>query len=217
LRSEYGDFQADKELVVRNATEEVDVKIEKSLHALFARKKMHAPIFVRLRTEELVHQRSLIGLLKACIKHPQSHSISALTLGVALGQWIVRAKAQPTYTHEVSCMASYFTATLPKSSADFKAAHQPMLKWLEQHRGLLSLAGVDELLAKKVFECPSIDSWLCVESELVALTQSELGRNLFGFAMRQVFETKYPFQGEVNGIGVGQAHSSPPKARSAEL
>ena len=32
---------------------------------------------------------------------------------------------------------------------------------------------------------PANDSWLCVESELVALTQSELGRSLFGLAMRQ--------------------------------
>ena len=122
----------------------------------------------------------------ACIEHPPNHSISALTLGIAFGQWIMRTKAQPKYTHEVSCMVSYFAATLPKSSADYKAAHTSMLKWLAEHRDLLCLAGVDELVAKKVFERPFNDGWTCVESELVALTHGELGRRLFGLAVRQV-------------------------------
>lgn len=189
LRSIYGAALSPEQLlIIRNDEEPVDLRLSAAMEGMFARKKSFEKIMSYLGCADMVSQKNLVALFKACLMLSPATTQDNNALALALLDFCRRHNMQAVYPEETGVMKSYFQSALVKAFLEFRKHELSRMDYWLKFKEVLHFV-LPVASAEKCFTCSG--KWGDVESHLALVVQSgELGRLLFGRAWGEVSRDK---------------------------
>lgn len=191
LRNRYGNALApEKLLAVADDTDPDDHKLLAAVTHLFVRRRSVEPLVQWLASADMINQKMLVGMFRACLGCPPSTSPENCKLGMSLMEYVVRHQVQVNYAVEAGHMTDYFNSTLSKQYQTFRKHGLTRADFWAQHQSLCKLVLPAEA-AQQCFGISGSGTWAEVESHLAECVRSgSLGRALFSKAYGDVAATK---------------------------
>ena len=181
LREQYRRASASSELDVNDEDEPENTASSEALQSLFDKKKRFEKMFTFLACGELVNQRSLVGIFRACLMFNPISSDVHRELAINLMYYLQRHDARKKYPSEVVYMSSYFNKALVKANLTLKANKLTKSEFWERYSGILDLV-LPKADAEVCLACE--DDWADVETQLANCVRAgELGKHLFSSAL----------------------------------